>query len=136
LGDPSVIGFGFWDPTQADPTLFIAALTPTPGEDDAQALGSLATLFDTDFASDGYTATYDADTDTLSLDQTIPNQDLMWFSDSDTGLSFIGDDEVVAPEPPSLILVGVGLLLLAGGWRRWAGRGAAALSKLRVVRLR
>jgi hypothetical protein len=127
-GNPSVVGFGFWDPTVTDPTLFIAALTPTPGEDDEEVMESLAALFNSDYAADGYTVTYDASDDTLALDQTIPNQDLMWFSDSDTGLAFSGDDTVVTPEPASLILLGTGLLLLA------SRRGQAAF--FRALRFR
>jgi hypothetical protein len=131
MGDPSVVGFGFYDPTETDPTLFIAALTPTPGEDDEEVMENLADIFNEDYSSDGYTVTYDASDDTLSLDQSIPNQDLMWFSDSDTGLAFSGDDEVVAPEPASLILLGTGLLLLAGLRDRWAMEIAFRVHRLR-----
>jgi hypothetical protein len=116
-GNQSVVGFGFWDPTVTDPTLYIAALFPMTGETDGKVLGDLATLFDTDFSSDGFTASYNAATDTLSLNEPIPGTDLMWFADSDTGLNLIGDN-VATPLPGSLVLFGSGLLGL-GFIRRW-----------------
>jgi hypothetical protein len=102
-GGQSIVGFGFWDPTAPNPTLDIAALFPTTGETDGQVLADLATLFDTEFQSAGYTASYNAPTDTLSLDQVVPGTDLMWFADSDTGLDFSGDNvPVPASEPATL----------------------------------
>jgi hypothetical protein len=117
-GGESVVGFGFWDPTVSNPTLFIAALFPTSGQTDGQVLGDLASLFNANFASAGFTASYNALTDTLSLNQAIPGYDLMWFADSDTGLNFLGDNQPVVPLPGSLILFGSGLLGLVLFGRR------------------
>jgi hypothetical protein len=76
-GNQSMVGFGFWDPTVSNPTLFIDAVFPAAGENDGQVLSALASLFDSDFASAGYTATYNPLTDTLMLDQAIPGTDAM-----------------------------------------------------------
>jgi hypothetical protein len=102
----------------SNPTLFIAALFPTSGQTDGQVLGDLASLFNANFASAGFTASYNALTDTLSLNQAIPGYDLMWFADSDTGLNFLGDNQPVVPLPGSLILFGSGLLGLVLFGRR------------------
>jgi len=68
-------------------------------------------LFNTDFGSAGYTASYDETTDTLPLDQATPGTDLMWFADSDAGLDLIGDNvPVPAPEPSALLVFGSALL--------------------------
>ena len=70
-GYQSVIGFGFIDETGATPVDYIAAIDPTSGMTDAQVLTDLEDLFDEDYSADGYTATYDALTDTLSIDQCV-----------------------------------------------------------------
>jgi len=117
-GNPSMVGFGFWDPTTPDPTLFIVGLFPTSGQNDGQVLGALASLFNSEFASDGFTATYNPLTDTLMLDQAIPGTDFMWFANTDTGLDFIGDDPAT-PLPGALPLFATGLGALGFlAWRR------------------
>jgi hypothetical protein len=117
-GNQSMVGFGFWDPTVSNPTLFIDAVFPTSGENDGQVLSSLASQFNSDFASDGYTATYNPLTDTLMLDQAIPGTDLMWFANTDTGLNLLGDNPPT-PLPTALPLFATGLGALGLlGWRR------------------
>jgi hypothetical protein len=117
-GNQSLVGFGFWDPTMSNPTLFIDAVFPTSGENDGQVLGDLASLFNSDFASNGFTATYDPLTDTLTLDQAIPGTNFMWFADTDTGLNFIGDNPPT-PLPAALPLFATGLGALGLlAWRR------------------
>ena len=119
-----MVGFGFWDPTVSNPTLFIDAVFPTSGENDGQVLTALASLFNSDFAGDGYTATYNPLTDTLMLDQAIPGTDLMWFADTDTGLNLLGDNPPT-PLPAALPLFATGLAAFGLlSWRR-RRKGAA-----------
>ena len=123
-GNQSMVGFGFWDPTVLNPTLFIDGVFPTSGENDGQVLTALASLFNSDFASAGFTATYNPLTDTLMLDQAIPGTDLMWFADTDTGLNLLGDNPPT-PLPAALPLFATGLGALGLlSWRR-RRKGAA-----------
>ena len=115
---PSLVGFGFIDETSSTPVDYIAAFYPAAGLNDGQILSDLAVLFNEDYASDGFTASYNSATDTLSIDQLLPLVDVTWSADSDTGL-FLDDSMNTSPvpEPDSLLLFGTGLLglgLLAG----------------------
>jgi hypothetical protein len=87
--------------------------------DDEQVLTDLEELFNADFGADGYTATYDPLTDTLSVDQALPSVDFTWSADSDTGL-FVEDSMNTYPatEPGSPLLLGTGLACLAAIVRR------------------
>lgn len=113
---PSVVGFGFIDETSSTPVDYIAAFDPAAGLNDAQILSDLVALFNADYSADGYTASYDLTTDTLSIDQLLPLVDVTWSADSDTGL-FLDDSMNTVPEAGSLLFFGTGLLglvLLAG----------------------
>jgi hypothetical protein len=118
-GLQSVIGFGFIDETGATPVDYIAAFDPTSGMTDAQVMIDLEDLFDEDYSADGYTATYDPFTDTLSIDQLLPSVDFTWSSDSDTGM-YLEDsmNTLPTPEPGALLLTGTGLTALAAFLRR------------------
>ena len=85
-GGQSMVGFGFYDTSTSPPTPFISAISPTPGETDAQVFSELAQAFNATFGSQGYHATYDPATDTLSLDKSLPLNDTFFFGNSDTGL--------------------------------------------------
>ena len=52
----------------------------------------------------GFTATYDPATDTLSIDQPLPDADMLWSADSDTGVGFDSSTNAV-PEPATLGLL-------------------------------
>jgi hypothetical protein len=95
--------------TSSTPVDYIAAFRPPAGLNDAQILIDLSALFNQDFASAGFTASYDSTTDTLSIDQLLPLVDVTWSADSDTGL-FLDDSMNTLPEPDSLLLFGTGLL--------------------------
>jgi hypothetical protein len=118
-GFQSVIGFGFIDETGSTPVDYIAAFDPTSGMTDAQVMTDLEDLFDADYSADGYTATYDPFTDTLSIDQLLPSVDFTWSSDSDTGM-YVEDSMNILPtaEPGPLLLTGTGLTALAAFLRR------------------
>jgi hypothetical protein len=104
----------------------IVSVDTYAGETDATIMQALEAEFNTDFASQGFTATYDPTTDMLSIDQTIPAGDALYFDDTDTGL--LGDlyaQELAAPEPSSLLLLGTGLAAVAAMRRRRKKRAAA-----------
>jgi hypothetical protein len=118
-GNPSMIGFGFIDETGATPIDYIAAIDPTSGMTDAQVLTDLEDLFNQDYSADGYTASYDPFTDTLSINQLLPLVDFTWSSDTDTTM-YVEDsmNTFPTPEPGALLLTGTGLTALAVFLRR------------------
>jgi hypothetical protein len=122
-GNPSLVGFGFIDETSSTPVDYLAAFYPQAGMTDLDVLSDLSSLFNEDFASAGYTSRYDADTDTLSIDQLLPDGDFTWSANSDTGL-FLDDSLNTVPEPGSLLLLGTGLAGLAACLRRKRARGS------------
>lgn len=106
-GDPSIVGFGFIDETGSTPVDYFAWFDPPAGMDDLQVLTDLTDMFNADYASDGYTAWYNIGTDTVTINQALPDVDLTWSADSDTGL-FLQDGFNDVPEPGSLLLLGTG----------------------------
>jgi hypothetical protein len=108
----SVVGFGFIDETSSTPTDYIAAFDPQAGMTDYDVLNDLAAVFNADYSSSGYTATYDPGSDTLSIDQMLPAAAILWDGNSDTGLFFDSNAEV--PEPASLSLLALGGVTLLG----------------------
>jgi hypothetical protein len=126
VGGGSSVSFGLLDdqgqdatcapalpPTSSCPGDFIATVFPTVGETAAQVLGDLATLFDNLFSSDGLTATFDPFADSLSLDQPLTPFESLFTQNTDSGLEL---DPFLAPvpEPPTFLLLGIGLAGLAG----------------------
>ncbi|MFI5380758.1 MAG: PEP-CTERM sorting domain-containing protein [Tepidisphaerales bacterium] len=119
-GNPSVVGFGFIDMTTTTPTDYIVAFEPPSGLTDSVVLGGLAGFFNATFASSGYSATYDPGSDTLSLDQPMPEADFFWDANSDPGLNF-SDSVVAVPEPSTLALFAAAVACLLPR-RRCRGR--------------
>lgn len=117
-GNPSVVGFGFIDETSSTPVDYIAAFDPQAGMTDADVLTDISELFNEDFSVDGYTSTYDPTTDTLTINQLLPAADITWSADSDTGMFLEDSLDTVAPEPGTLVLLGTGLVALAGVFRQ------------------
>jgi len=114
-GNSSVVGFGFLDYSSSTPVDYIAAFDPIAGMTDFDIMTILAELFNEDFASAGFTASYDSILDVLSIDQLLPSTDMLWSANSDTGLLLDTSPNSV-PEPSSLALLataaGLGLLAL------------------------
>jgi hypothetical protein len=81
------------------------------GETNAQVLNDLATLFDSLFSADGLTATFDPLTVALSLDQQLTPFETLFTQNTDPGLEL---DAFLAPvpEPPTILMLGVGLASL------------------------
>jgi hypothetical protein len=121
-GNQSIIGFGFVDEDTPTPTYYIASMAPPSGLADADVLADLSGLFDADYSADGYTATYNSSTDSLSIDQTLPPEDTLWDSDSDTGLDFT-TQMISVPEPTSASLLAIGGAALLTRRRRKHERG-------------
>jgi len=116
-GNQSVVEFGFIDNTGASPVDYIEGVAPTSGMTDADILGTLADEFNADYTPDGYTATYDSSDDSLSINQSLPPPDELYFGDSDTGTVFDADMESL-PEPASATLGSVALVGLLARRRR------------------
>ena len=89
---------------------FIATVNPVAGENDGQVLGDLASLFNSLFGVDGLTASYDALTDTLFLDQALTPFEMLFTQNTDPGLEL--DAFLSVPEPATMLVLGGGLVLL------------------------
>ena len=109
-GDPSIVGFGFIDySSPSTPANFITAFLPVSGMTDYDIMTTLESLFEEDFASLGYTATYDPINDVLSIDQLLPSTSMLWSANSDTGL-LLNLSANTVPEPSSFGLLATGIL--------------------------
>jgi hypothetical protein len=117
-GFASVVGFGFIDETTSTPTDYLEAIVPQAGMTDQDVLSGLADVFNSDYESSGYTASYDPTTDTLSVNQELAGVDELWSADSDTGLNL--ESNTVVPEPVSL-----SLLIIGGAAMLWRPRNRA-----------
>jgi hypothetical protein len=115
-GNPSYVGFGLVDNTSSTPNYDVAVLNPAAGLTDAQVLTELASLFNSDYSSIGYTATYYSADDTLAIDQLLPGVDDVWSANTDTGLFL--DTNTVVPEPASISLALLGTAMLLRRQRR------------------
>lgn len=107
-GFPSVVGFGFIDQTSSMPVDYFATIEPDPEMSNQDVLTSLADIFNSEFDSSGYSASYDPYTDTILIDQPLPGVDSLWSANSDTGLNF--ESDTLVPEPASISLVVLGLV--------------------------
>jgi len=118
LGNPSLFSFGFY--SNDGQTLDMATLSGGSGMTDSQVLNTLASQFNTLYGSSGFTANYDAFTDTLSFDQLLDaTKDTFYMADTDTGIDFnMSLSTTGTPEPSSLLLLGSGVLGLSGILRR------------------
>ena len=91
---------------------FIATVDPTAGETFPEVLDQLAT----DLNENDIFATIDSFGD-LSLIDPLPDNEAFAFGNTDTGFA---DFAIAAelPEPPVSAILGVGLAMLVGRWRR------------------
>jgi hypothetical protein len=140
-GLQSCVSFGLINNTNpSDPISFLASVFPTVGEDDEQVLMQLTGVFNADFNSDGYSATFIPQTDTLQLNQTLSDGFLVYSQDDDTGLG--GDsngggylDAFVStacplPTPAAGTAILAGLFLLPFKARKSIFRSWYAVAKL------
>ncbi len=125
FGAPTVVSFGLFapgglnagctsdlPPVSPCPGDFIASVFPTAGEDDEDVLSALASAFNSLYASDGFTATYDPLTDLLFLDQPLTELETLFVQNTDPGLDLVEQVRLI-PAPASIVLVGIGLFALA-----------------------
>jgi hypothetical protein len=99
-GRPSTVEFGLQGG-------YIARVHPTDGETDIQVLEQLQTLLD----NNGEAATFDPTTDSLSLNQVIPDGQTVIFGNTDVGLNFTFEEyDLSIPEPGvwAMMLLGFG----------------------------
>lgn len=92
-GLQSDVSFGLVNNTNpSNPISFLASVFPTAGEDDEQVLAQLTAVFNADFNSDGFSATFNPLTDTMQLNQPLSADFLVYSQDDDTGLGGSSDN--------------------------------------------
>jgi hypothetical protein len=109
LGDGSLVSLGI-------DGLFVASVTPTPGESDVNVLDALTLELD----ENGIPATFDPVLGEVSLNTALLGDQAFFWGNDDPGLTFtVSFGGGVVPEPGSLLLLGAGLTLCACvAWRR------------------
>ena len=125
LGNKSFVSFGLFESRALNancasafdfiaicPGAYIATYNPIFGQTDAQVFGALAGIFNSLFSSSGFTASYDASDDLLSIDQPINNYLALFSQNTDAGLEVDGVVAII-PEPQTVALLAAGLFGVA-----------------------
>jgi len=84
---PSLLSFGFY--TEDGQTIDVATLIGAAGQTESEIMTQLASLFNSLYSQSGFTAYFDAVTDTLTFDRPLNSgQQIFFIADTDTGVEF------------------------------------------------